>query len=279
MKSKSNYLILFVFFCTCFYSQERFGSSEKALNKIKNSSLQICTQVPNDELNETFKAACEKYWTFCPIEFVDYEARNKDLPHLLFADYEIKSWTLYTWTEIGMLGSNWINYTCHFDNLTVKGECFGIDNSNEAMKYKINLTLLNLAAQVKFLDNAYKENKTKGINSWEGYKERLKTTKILIPKEYLSNGITKNAFKKIKKYEIVPLEDINKRILENNTKGYSVLNTYISPAGSFFNIIDLETGDYIYRHDFGMAFGKGMVGKPDKISDKDLIKIIDKMND
>jgi hypothetical protein len=277
MKNKFRFTFFLFAISLISFSQERFGSTEKALNKFKKLTMQVCTNGANAEIEETLKSAFEKYWNFCPVEFIDYKNVDKDKPTLLLSDYEINSWTHYTFTEMSFTNTVWSHYNCHFDNLTVKNECLGIDNTNEAFKYKINLAVLSFAAQVKFLDNAFTENKTKGLNSWEGFKERLKTTTILIPKEYLSNGLTKNAFKKIGKYEIVPLADIAKRLAENNTKGYSVLNTYKSIIGSFFNIIDLETGDYIFRHDFGSAFEKGMIGSPGKISDKEIIKIIDKM--
>lgn len=65
---------------------------------------------------------------------------------------------------------------------------------------------------------------------------------VLIPTEYLSNGISKNAFKLLAKKN-VSLADI----------------------------------DYIYRRDFGAAFQKGMYGNPDKIDDKGIIKCLEKM--
>jgi len=52
---------------------------------------------------------------------------------------------------------------------------------------------------------------------------------------------------------------------------------YTSPAGRYFNIIDLTTGDYNYLYYFMDPFKDGMAKSPSKIDDKAVKRAIKKM--
>jgi hypothetical protein len=252
-----------------------FWASEKVLNKLKASKLQVVTGHVNTDLDAKLKEALEKYWDFCPVEFVDKGSVDNDRPALVLGDYEINSWTHYTYSDIGFINSMWISYLNHFDNLTVKNQCIGIDKTDEEIKNKIELAVLTLSGHAKFLYNSYKENKK--LKGWKGNTEQLKTTTILIPTEYLSNGLTKNAFKKIPKHEFLPLKDIVKKLNSDKKEGYGVLLANKTVAGSTLEIFSLSTGEFIYYYPFGTAFAKGMVGTPDRITDKEIIEGIEKI--
>lgn len=260
------------------FSQERLMSTEKHIKKLKESSLQVSTGEMKAETDKYLKDALDKYWKFCPLEYVNYKKLDKDKPALVLGNYKIKSWTSYNFTKLSLTNSSWLYSDCHYDNLSANGECYGIDKTPEAVKFKTTIAVLNLNAQIKFHDSVYAQGKSKGLNFWNGFKgERLKNTIVLVPTEHLSNGVSKESFQGISKVEFESFQDINKRLAENKTAGYSVLVAYTSPAGRYFNIIDLTTGDYNYLYYFKDPFKDGMTGSPSKIDDKAVQKAIKKM--
>jgi hypothetical protein len=257
-------------------SQERFGSTKAVLEKVKTNGIQVGIDDLMEDMDLHLRAAFEKYWDFCPVKFVSKEEMDKNLPMAVLGDYKIMSnGVTYVFTKFLITNSTWMQYSYHFDNITAKGNCYGIDKSETEILNRIDLAVLNFCAQVKFLDGAYTDKNTRGINSWNGFNERLKNTTVLIPEEYLTNGLTKAAFARIPKKEFVPLQDINKKVGQKGPKKYSTLNVYRTVSRCHFNVLDLETGDYIYWADFGGALS----GKPDLITDKEVGKLVEKMYD
>ena len=278
MKTK-NLLITALTIFTLFANAQRKmgGASKKAFEHLKASKLQVSVGNISEDYDSAVKDALERYWTLCPLEFVDNKSLDKKIPTLLTANYEVKSYTRSIFTKLTFAADDYLSFTFDFDNLTVKDECLGIDKTETELKYKCVIAIMNLCAQLKMLEPAI-ANKDRSYLSFDGYKEKLKTTTVLIPKEYLTNGLTKNAFKKLPKHEFVSLEEINKRIMDKNTKGYAVLNTYRTiESGSFLNIIDIDTGDFLLYREFGFVTMKGNVSKQEKVTDKDIIKELEKL--
>ncbi|MBK7816354.1 MAG: hypothetical protein IPJ60_01655 [Sphingobacteriaceae bacterium] len=147
------------------------------------------------------------------------------------------------------------------------------------MEFKINIFVLNLAAQFKFHDSVYTKGKKKGLDQWGGYRNKLKESKILIPTDLFNHGVTKESFKDLKSAEFATAEEINKRLADNNTKGYSVLVAYTSPMGRYFNVIDLTSGDYLLFLNLGGRFQDGMTGDPKVIDDKAVKSGIETINE
>lgn len=261
------------------YSQGSIlSASEKALTKLKNSSLQVVLGEMSENMDTCIKGSFNKFWHFCPIEYVTTKNMDKERPAISIAHYKVRQLMRYSFTQLFFLNTIWISYVCEFDDLRSYEKCLGIDKTEEDIKCRMDILVLNLNAQFKFLDSSYANGfKLLQMMRWEGFKDRLKTTTILIPTEYIANGLTKNAFSRIPKKEFVSLKDIDTRLSEKKGKGYSLLTQYVSVSGGRFNIIDLETGDFIYFDGFDMAFHGGLSGKEERVNDSDMMKFIKKM--
>ncbi len=275
MKNKSPLTLALILISFLSFSQSIFWSSEKVLNKIKDSKLQVATGYASPVMDAKLKDALEKYWDLCPLEFVDKGSIDKDRPALMLADWEINSWVHYTFSSLTFTNSIWVQYNSNFDNLTVKNQCVGIDKTDDDIKNKIELYAFNLSGHAKYLDKCYKEGKK--LKGWKGNTEKVKSTTILIPTEYLSNGLTKNAFTKLPKYEFMPLKDIIKKLTDKKGEGYGILTANNTVDGCSLSIVDLSNGEFLYYYTFGRPFQKGNVSTPDKITDKEIIEGIEKI--
>lgn len=280
MFKKVHLLGLILIISSKFYAQERLFSSKKNLQELKTSTLQICVGDNGTTFERYLKFAIKKYWTFSPFEFVECGKYEKNKPIIRIDEMRLKTWTEYFYTKLWFTNFNRVSFECHFDNLTAKGECVGIDKSEDAIQFKTTIAIMNLNAQLKFHDSVYLSSKKhKWINDWTGFKgNRLAQSKILIPNEHLSNGVSKESFNGLGNFDFVSFQEINKRLDANDTKGYSVLVAYSSPMGRYFNIIDLFTGDFIYFYDFNDAFTSGAIGMPSKIDDKAVKQAIKELN-
>ncbi|MBA3682314.1 MAG: hypothetical protein H0W73_14315 [Bacteroidetes bacterium] len=121
----------------------------------------------------------------------------------------------------------------------------------------------------------------KAINGYNDYmekaKEKIKTTTMLIPKELMDNGLTKEGLAGLNiKYEIIPSADIAKRIKEgNNVKNYSELLVYkADKMQDYAYLVDIETGDLISYANMG----GGIISKTYKyMDDKRFNKLMTKL--
>ncbi|MBK7310375.1 MAG: hypothetical protein IPI93_06175 [Sphingobacteriaceae bacterium] len=279
MKASFRFIVVFMSLSFLSFSQEKLMSTQRHLEELKKKGLQISTGDFNEDVDAVLKKAIDKYWNYCPVKFVSNTKLNKDQLTLLIGNYKIKSWTDYFYTKMTFVNSGWMFFEAHFDNLTAKGVNYGADKGFEQMEFKINIFVLNLAAQFKFHDSVYTKGKKKGLDQWGGYRNKLKESKILIPTDLFNHGVTKESFKDLKSAEFATAEEINKRLADNNTKGYSVLVAYTSPMGRYFNVIDLTSGDYLLFLNLGGRFQDGMTGDPKVIDDKAVKSGIETINE
>ncbi|PBQ34659.1 hypothetical protein CNR22_23745 [Sphingobacteriaceae bacterium] len=262
------------------FSQERIvPGSKKGIEIIKESTLQVVVGEIGEDYDEAIKTALEKYWKICPVEYVDAKEVDKSKPFLATNVYQGKGWAgKYQFLKLVFTGPKYISCECHFDNLTTeKTGCIGIDIDKAEWQLRGTIAVMNLCAQLRQYEEVIITKEYGDFLKFEGYTQKIKTTTILIPTEYLQNGITKNAFKKLPKHEFLSLAEIAKRIADGKTKGYAIFTGYVAIPGRFLNIIDLDTGDYLFYKELGGGYVAGGTSMPDKLTDKDIIKALEKI--
>lgn len=223
-------------------------------------------------IDEAIKYAFDKYWTICPIIYINqndyFKLPSKDRQ---YPDFAIKSWkgrsgVEYSWSECNF-SIDELYYNPFFDDFKKGDQDNGIDKNTQMMSLKLISFIMCFSAETK---RAAEMGKYKYYYH-EGLKEKVKDYKILVQKEHIDNGrFTEEALKKhLPKYEIV--RQILKRIKEQaNTENTGFLMIGRGDYIMHLTIVDIKTGDMLY-HD---ADGLGTFTQNQQFDDGEIQKLL-----
>ncbi len=288
MKKRILPLILIAFIPVYFYSQkyQLEGPKEKIEKTFKNkleSPMTILVGYDKD-YDEAVKFAFNKYWKFTPVTFEDYKTVKEE---------KLKSYfqlTPYQSKEVGisyyLTSVDWAckettgpykgrflrAYYLSFDNFT-KGdnEPLGTDNNFKDFSNKVIPYVAIMCTQLKLLTEIGARDYYNGGTK----KDKVKEKAILIPEEYIKNGLSdasfKSAFEKIEFTSAVKIKEriMSDKDLDNNAE----LLIAQDMNGYTMMIVDLKNGDLL-SYSF---VGKTSFNEGKKIDDDVVKKLISRL--
>jgi hypothetical protein len=266
-----NILFIFLFLTSFAVSAQRInGYNKDAFKDLKNTPIVVYTGY-GPELDGALKYAVEKYLGFAKVVYKNQQDESSTKASVRLNDYLLK--------DYGKLYYSAWKFTCEagggeffFDNLR-KGdnEFVGIDKDLKTMSYKILPFIMMVSAELKRIDEM-------GLRSYAwhtGFPERVKDFTVMVPTEYVDNGIPQEAFKRnLVKCEFMKLEDIHKKMVEQkDTDKRAILILAKTVQGTYMNIIDMKTGDMLWYANIGVS----SFTYQKKVDDSDMDKLLKKV--
>jgi hypothetical protein len=280
MKTINLFILLIAFSNLSFSQKIQFvgpGSSDK-YDEISKRPITVVTGY-DKETDAAIKFAFDKFWKFSTVKYMtieEYNKSGKDEKSVFSIDrHFIRDYGTYSSTQINWVGQWKTNrpylYQLPFDNLSKgENENIGTDKTNHDISNKAIQYVMMLNSQIKLLvELGWKKYMS------HDYKDKLNTMTILVPKEYISGGLSEAIFKKhFTKVEFLSSDEIKKRIMENkNLDNCAEFFICQDPDKNSVFVMDLKTGDLISTAEKG----KTSFNRAKKIDDESIEKLLEKL--